>query len=54
MYDPRNTRKSTKASRQNRYRKSNGRLREILARLYAGEVLSMKELTEELVVNLEY
>ena len=52
MPSPTINRKSDKASRQNRYRKSNERLREILARLYAGEVLSMKELTHEYGVNL--
>ena len=52
MPSPTINHKSDKVSRQNRYRKSNERLREILARLYAGEVLSMKELTREFGVNL--
>ena len=49
MQSKRNT---TKASRQNRYRKSSERLREILARLYAGEVLSIKELAQEFGTSL--
>ena len=52
MTSPTINSKSTKSSRQNRYRKSNERLREILTRLYAGEVLSMKELTQEFGTSL--
>jgi len=44
--------RTTKATRQRRYAKGNERLASILARLYAGEVLSKKELAEEYGVSL--
>jgi predicted DNA-binding transcriptional regulator YafY len=43
---------TTGRSRQKRYLKSSQRLAKILARLYAGEVLSMRELAEEFDTSL--
>jgi len=45
-------RSTDKASRQKRYAKSKLRLRTILARLYRGEVLSMRDLATEFGVSL--
>jgi predicted DNA-binding transcriptional regulator YafY len=43
---------TTKEGRQNRYLRTNGRIAEILRRLYAGEILSMRELAGEFGVSL--
>ncbi|BDY13888.1 helix-turn-helix transcriptional regulator [Hydrogenimonas cancrithermarum] len=43
---------TTKKERERRYAKSNERIAVILSRLYAGEILSMRELADEFDVNL--
>jgi predicted DNA-binding transcriptional regulator YafY len=43
---------TTKKERERRYAKSNKRIATILSRLYAGEILSMKDLADEFNVNL--